>query len=71
MSYRVELTRRAEQDLHRIYNTVIREALYRGPLWFDRFERTILSLSRSQNSALTPREHFVSRVDPGDEPGIE
>jgi plasmid stabilization system protein ParE len=45
MAYRVKLTPRAEQDLSRIYATITREAPYRGPKWFDRFEESILSLS--------------------------
>ena len=45
MVYRVRFTPRAEQDLNRIYATVIREAPYRGPRWFDHFEQSILSLS--------------------------
>ena len=45
MAYRVELTPLAQEDLKRIYATVVREAPYRGPVWFDRFERAILSLS--------------------------
>ena len=45
MAYLVNLTPRAKQDLDKIYAAVIREAPYRGPQWFDRFEQSILSLS--------------------------
>jgi plasmid stabilization system protein ParE len=47
MVYRVELTPRAQQDLGKIYAAVTREAPFRGSLWFDRFEQSILSLSQS------------------------
>ena len=45
MVYRVDITPRAQQDLNKIYETVSRAAPYRGPLWFARFEQSILSLS--------------------------
>jgi toxin ParE1/3/4 len=45
MAYRVDLTPRAQTDLDKIYATITREAPFRGPLWFDRFEQSIRSLS--------------------------
>jgi plasmid stabilization system protein ParE len=45
MAYLVEITPRADNDLDRIYHRVVRAAPYRGPIWFDRFERAIQSLS--------------------------
>src|ERR1035438_5717296 len=45
MEYLVEITPRAQSDLDEIYDHVVRAAPYRGPLWFDRFERAIQSLA--------------------------
>ena len=45
MAFRVELTPRAQQDLDRIYDWVIREAPIAGGPWFGRFEKSILALS--------------------------
>ena len=61
MAYRVNLTPRAKQDLDTIYATVIREAPYRGPQWFDRFEQSILSLSH-----LPERCTIVPKLSSGD-----
>ena len=44
MAYRVEFTPKVEGDLDELYSWVAQNAPYRGPLWFDRFEATILSL---------------------------
>ncbi len=44
MEYRVELTSRASKDLEEIYAWVVANAPLRGPLWFNRFEQSILSL---------------------------
>jgi plasmid stabilization system protein ParE len=46
MTYRVELTSRAEFDLREIAATVLAEAPVRGALWLDRLERSILALSQ-------------------------
>jgi len=45
MAYLVEITPRAENDLAQIYRRIARAAPYRGPIWFDRFEGAIQSLS--------------------------
>ena len=45
MAFRVEITDRAQRDLDAIYARVVREAPYDGPLWFTRFEESILSLA--------------------------
>ncbi len=45
MAYRVELTARAVHDLNGIYSMAVRQAPYRGPRWFHRLEKSILSLS--------------------------
>jgi plasmid stabilization system protein ParE len=45
MAFRVEITPRAQADLDKIYSWVATAAPYRGPSWFDRFERAIDSLS--------------------------
>ncbi len=67
MAYHVEITPRAQQDLTRIYATVTREAPYRGPAWFDRFERSILSLAYSPErctvvSKLSTRERTIREL---------
>lgn len=63
MAYRVNFTPRAEKDLDRIYATVIREAPYRGPRWFDRFERAILSLSNSpERCTIIPKLSTAERA---------
>jgi plasmid stabilization system protein ParE len=44
MTFRVEISARAERDLDRIFAGLARQASYHGIRWFDRFEQTILSL---------------------------
>jgi plasmid stabilization system protein ParE len=46
MAFQVDLTLRAQQDLDRIYSGVMREARYGSLPWCERFEQSILSLSR-------------------------
>jgi plasmid stabilization system protein ParE len=63
MAYRVNLTPRAKDDLDRIYATVIREAPYRGPEWFDRFEQSILSLSNlPERCTIVPKLSTAERT---------
>src|SRR5262245_29257882 len=47
MVYRVEFTPRAASDLDELYKWVTTSGPYRGPVWFDRFEESILSLRNS------------------------
>ena len=45
MVYRVEFTPKAKRDLDELYRWIAETAQYRGGLWFERFEATILSLA--------------------------
>jgi len=45
MAYRVELTPRAQGDLDKLFSWMVAISPNYGPLWFDRLERAILSLS--------------------------
>lgn len=63
MVYRVDLTPRAQQDVDRIYDSVIRDAPHQGRLWLDRFEQEILSLSSyPERCAAIPRLSTPNRI---------
>jgi len=67
MAYQVEFTPRAISDLDEIYRWVTANAPYGGPLWFDRFEGTILSLRGSPErcpavSSLSTPEDTIRRL---------
>jgi len=67
MAFRVEFTPRARTDLDELYNWVSENAPYRGPLWFDRFEATILSLKTfpercSAVESLSTSEHTIRQL---------
>jgi plasmid stabilization system protein ParE len=47
MRYRVELTRRAERDLSRLYEQINAAASNQARAWFDALEAAILSLEDS------------------------
>jgi plasmid stabilization system protein ParE len=71
MVFRVEITPRAQRDLDGIYAKAAREAPYAGPLWFARFEESILSLAefpercpvepRLSTSGRPVRKHLFGR----------
>lgn len=62
MEYRVEFTPQAREDLDRIYRWAADNAPYRGPLWFERFEITILSLRVSpERCMIVPKLHSASK----------
>lgn len=44
MAYRVDVTRRAERDLERIYLTIGADSSEQARNWFNGLERTVLSL---------------------------
>jgi len=44
MAYRVDITRRAERDLDRLYLTIEADSSEQARVWFNGLERTVLSL---------------------------
>jgi plasmid stabilization system protein ParE len=44
MAYRVDITRRAERDLDRLYLTIKADSSEQARIWFNGLERTVLGL---------------------------
>ncbi len=58
MAYRVEITKSAEAQLEELYSWIVQRGTSQGAAWFNRLERTILSLDLNPKRCPIAPESF-------------